>query len=218
MYRKAFPQDFSGIYLDDAMPQDTPADGARDGRPRGRVTAGEVMERRPAAEDGTRNQRQAPRPRGGAGEHGADPAPEAAGRAPSPGAQPPPPQDGPGKVPTNGAAASSATDPANGGSSSAASTDLEPGEAAEYGTERHARLIGVVRKNLVRFGYPVTKDETDEQRAARLDVTAKLAGVSEIGSSSDLDTGELSKVADTLGRCKNRNALDALLTAGEVDE
>ena len=85
VYRKAFPQDFSGIYLDDAMPQDTPpADGAAGGRPRGRVTAGEVMDRRPAAEDDTRSQH-----------HGADPAPEAAGRASSPGAQPPPPQDGP---------------------------------------------------------------------------------------------------------------------------
>ena len=96
VYRKAFPQDFSGIYLDDAMPQDTPADGAQDARPRGRVTAGEVMDRRPAAEDDTQDQRRAtPWPRGGADEHGADPAPEAAGRASSPGAQPPPPQADP---------------------------------------------------------------------------------------------------------------------------
>ena len=48
VYRKAFPQDFSGIYLDDAMPQDTPpADGAPDARPRGRVTAGEIVDSRP---------------------------------------------------------------------------------------------------------------------------------------------------------------------------
>ncbi len=55
VYRKAFPQDFSGIYLDDAMPQDAPQDDApqdgapaNGGRPRGRVTAGEVIGRRPA--------------------------------------------------------------------------------------------------------------------------------------------------------------------------
>src|SRR4029077_18302626 len=42
VYRKAFPQDFSGIYLDDTMPpqQDTPA-----APPRGRVTVGEIVER-----------------------------------------------------------------------------------------------------------------------------------------------------------------------------
>ena len=101
----------------------------------------------------------------------------------------------------------------------AAGPDLEPGEAAEYGTERHRNLIGVVRKNLVRFGYPNIKaeDETDEQRAARLDVTAKLAGVSEISSSNDLDVGELSRVADALSLCKDRKALDRLLKAGEID-
>lgn len=98
VYRKAFPQDFSGIYLDDAMPQDTPADAARDGRPRGRVTAGEVIGRggheTAAAGDSTRNQQragtQAPRTQD-ADEHGADPAPAAAGAAPSPDAQPLPP-------------------------------------------------------------------------------------------------------------------------------
>jgi phage recombination protein Bet len=46
VYRKAFPQDFSGIYLDDAMPQQQEAPPAP---PRGRVTAGEIVERGPAA-------------------------------------------------------------------------------------------------------------------------------------------------------------------------
>jgi hypothetical protein len=133
-----------------------------------------------------------------------DATPRAAGAAPSRGAQPLPPLPG--------------EDEPDGPGESEHAADLAPGEAAEFGTERHRNLIGIVRKSLVRFGYPNVKDETDEQRAARLEVTAKLAGVSEIGSSSDLDVGELSKVADALSLCKNREALDALLKAGEVDD
>jgi phage recombination protein Bet len=45
VYRKAFPQDFSGIYLDDTMP---PQENAPAAPPRGRVTAGEIIERGPA--------------------------------------------------------------------------------------------------------------------------------------------------------------------------
>ena len=98
VYRKAFPQDFAGVVLDDAMPADTSADGERDTRPRGRVTAGEVMNSRPAAEDDTRSQPRgadsAPAP-GGAPSTARNPDPRAAGAAPDRGAQPPPPQDGP---------------------------------------------------------------------------------------------------------------------------
>jgi hypothetical protein len=180
--------------------------------------AGKARRKTAAAGDDTRNQRHTPRPRDGADEHGTDPAPRAAGAAPSPGAQPLPPLPGEDEVPTSGAAATSATDPANGGSSSATSTDLEPGEAAEYGTERHKKVVGIVWAHLQRLGYPDDSKESDEEKAARLADVAKLAGVSEIGSTNDLDLGELSQVADTLARCKNRAALDALLKAGEVGE
>jgi phage recombination protein Bet len=124
VYRKAFPQDFSGIYLDDAMPQDTPpADGTPDGRPRGRVTAGEVLDRGDAAAqdepktsprstprrktaaagDNTRSQRAGgdQTPRTAADENGADPDSAAAGAAPSRVEQPLPPlpgEDHPGSV------------------------------------------------------------------------------------------------------------------------
>ena len=47
VYRRAFPQDFSGVYLDDAMP---PQEAAPAAPPRGRVTAGEVIDRKPARE------------------------------------------------------------------------------------------------------------------------------------------------------------------------
>jgi phage recombination protein Bet len=72
VYRKAFPQDFSGIYLDDTLP---PQEDAPPERPRGRVTAGEII--RPAAGEDSSS----PAPRG-----------EAAGAAPTREAQPPPPQ------------------------------------------------------------------------------------------------------------------------------
>jgi hypothetical protein len=100
----------------------------------------------------------------------------------------------------------------------AAGPDLEPGEAAEFGTERHRKVVGIVWAHLQRLGYPGDKNEDDGQRAKRLADIAKLAQVTEIGSTSDLDLGEVSLVADTLARCKNRAALDALLKAGEVDE
>lgn len=99
-----------------------------------------------------------------------------------------------------------------------AAAGLEPGEAAEFGTERHQKVVGIIWAHLGRLGYPAKNKESDEDKARRLSDVARLAGVSEIGSTSDLDLGELSAVADTLARCKNRDALNALLNAGEVDE
>jgi len=49
VYRKAFPQDFSGIYLDDTMP---PQQDAPPAPPRGRVTAGEIVQSGPAEVSG----------------------------------------------------------------------------------------------------------------------------------------------------------------------
>jgi hypothetical protein len=93
--------------------------------------------------------------------------------------------------------------------------DLAPGEAAEYDTERHAKVVGVIWQHLGRLGYPAKNKETDEEKARRLADVAKLARVAEIGSTSDLDLGELSLAADTLARCKNRDALGKLLKTGE---
>ena len=49
-----------------------------------------------------------------------------------------------------------------------------------------------------------------------------LAGTSELGSTNDLDEDELKAVADTLARCRNVEALKALLDAarkaGDGDE
>lgn len=132
-------------------------------------------------------------PDNSAGEGGRKSAdPRAAGATSPRGAQPLPPLPGEDEPPDPPAA------------------DLKPGEAAEYGTERHRKLVGIVRAHFKRLGY------TDGDDTQRLEHTAKLAGVAEIGSTNDLDLGELSQVADTLARCKNVEALQALLNAGEM--
>ncbi|HET9968525.1 MAG TPA: hypothetical protein VFQ68_09835, partial [Streptosporangiaceae bacterium] len=144
-----------------------------------------------------------------------DPAPAAAGDAPPRDAQPLPPlpgEEGSGPAPSGQPAGH---EPATGPEPS---TALEPGEAAEYGTERHRKMVGLVWQHLGRLGYPGEKKETDEDKARRLAGVAKLAGVAEIGSTSDLDLGELSAVIDTLARCKNAEALDKLLKAGEISD
>jgi len=154
-----------------------------------------------AAGDGTRSQPardQAPRP---ADEHGQNPDSAAAGAAPSRVPQHLPPL--PGEDEDSGPAPSG--QPA--GHEPAAGPDLAPGEAAEYGTERHRKLVGVVRAHFKRLGY------TDGDDTQRLEHTARLAGVAEIGSTNDLDLGELKVVADTLARVKNIEALQALLDA-----
>ena len=69
-----------------------------------------------------------------------------------------------------------------------------------------------------RLGFTVD----DADRAERLPILAKLAGISydseAVTSTSDFDLDELSVIADTLAKCRNRAALDVLLDAGESDE
>jgi len=165
-----------------------------------------------AAGDDTRSQRAGglvARP--AADENGADPDSAAAGAAPSREPQPLPPLPGEDEPPdptAPGATRTTRQEPP------APAADPEPGEAAEYGTERHRKLVGVVWQHLTtRFGYPCEDEETDEDKIRRLAHIARLANVAEIGSTNDLDLGELSQVADTLARCKNVDALKALLNA-----
>jgi hypothetical protein len=152
-----------------------------------------------AAGDDTQGQRpagtQAPRPQDAGDSTARDATPGAAGAAPSRGAQPLPPLPGEDDEPET------------------AGEVAKEEDAAPDQDERHRALVGIVWAHLTRLGYPADKDEDDEQRAARLADVATLAGVSEIGSTSDLDTGELSQVADTLSRCTNRARLKGLLDA-----
>lgn len=172
--------------------------------------AGDGPARRTAAAGGsTRSQRgdQAPRH---TDEHATHPAPAAAGdvAAREPQHLPPPA----GEDETHGTYVVEVKP------DTAATEPLEPGEAAEYGTERHRKMVGLVWQHLGRLGYPGEKKETDQDKTRRLADVARLAGVAEIGSTSDLDLGELTAVIDTLTRCKNADALQALLNAGGGDD
>jgi hypothetical protein len=61
-------------------------------------------------------------------------------------------------------------------------------------------------------------DYTDAERDKRLEVAAVIANIGEIASLNDMHPDELSVVADTLSRCRNRDALTALLVAGDKGE
>ena len=88
-------------------------------------------------------------------------------------------------------------------------------DPADRDAKRHQHLIGVIKGHLERLGYPrpFGKDETDDERTARLADLAAIAGVSEIGTVNDLDTDELSGIADLLSRPRTRDDLDDLLAA-----
>ena len=118
-------------------------------------------------------------------------------------------------------------DPTPAGSSSAGQ-DRQPQETSPSspsspsssapGDDRHRKLAGAVQGHMKRLGFTVD----DADRAERLPILAKLAGISydseAVTSTSDFDLDELSVIADTLAKCRNRAALDLLLDAGESDD
>lgn len=108
-------------------------------------------------------------------------------------------------------AAPAATSP--GPASSTAPAADGPAEPGTPGDQRHKRLAGVVQGHFERLLGRKVKDETGEQRAERLWMAAKLAGVSDIGSLTDLEHGELKQAADALAKCKDRAQLEEILAA-----
>lgn len=91
----------------------------------------------------------------------------------------------------------------------------EPAAGPE-GRDRHGKLVGIVQGHAKRLGFNPGPKETDEERIDRLTTFAKLAAVKfDPDSTNDFDEDELSVIADTLARCKDRAALDAVLQAGE---
>ena len=92
--------------------------------------------------------------------------------------------------------------------------DDEPADPAE----RHSKLVGAVQGQLKRLGFAVSDDDREE----RVITLARLAQVAydpdKYASTNDFEEDELRQAAATLARCRNRDALDTLLTAGEVDD
>lgn len=98
--------------------------------------------------------------------------------------------------------------------------DEDPGPAAPGDpaagpgtTDRHQHLVGIVRAHFKRLGFE------DHEREQRLATTAVIAGVpADLASTTDLTEEQLSAVADTLARCRDRERLIMLLTKGDKQE
>lgn len=144
--------------------------------------------------------------------------PAAPPAAPSPLAQyaaggaPLPPLPGEDEDPTPGASSSAAPDGGSPRETAGPSQSSPGGSASSPGNapdaDRHRRLVGVVHAHFKRL-YPGGVDD-----AERLVVTARLANVgTDLQSSNELSEGELSAVADTLARCRDKAALEALVDA-----
>lgn len=206
VYRKAFPQDFSGVYLDDAMPAPDPdAPPVQPPQQRQRLTDGQIRERRQALTATAETVTPDPSP--------APAAPAAAAPAP-----PPPSAQGAGEAlpPLPGEEEITAPVPGGEAREAAASKAGSPGPGRPDEDDddsptsgKHRALVGVVQQHFKRLGYG------DGRRGERLDKAARIARTSNLLTLNDLDNEELSVVADTLARCKNDSALDALLNSGD---
>ena len=68
---------------------------------------------------------------------------------------------------------------------------------------------GIIHTHFGRLGFG------DDEREQRLVATAVIAGVESVTSTKDLDEVQARRVMDTLSRCRDRDALIALLAAGD---
>ena len=193
VYRKAFPQDFAGIELDDAMPppEAPPAAAARP------VARGEIVRERPREPAG-------PAPATGqpaGNEPAAGPAPAAAPAPPARPARPagldlpPLPGEDEASVPPTSPAA-----PAP-GSTGSPRTDDPPAATGQ---------AGIIARHFQRLGFG------DDERKQRLAITSVIAGRDPIGSTRELTQSQAKTVADTLARCKDRERLIELLASQEA--
>ncbi|MGH3220019.1 MAG: hypothetical protein ACRDPY_15165 [Streptosporangiaceae bacterium] len=136
----------------------------------------------------------------------AGPAPQAAA---ADGLPPLPGEDEPDPTPP---AAPAATSPAT-DSSTAPDADGRS-EPSTPGDERHRKLVGIVHQHFKRLGF------SDDDKAERLWAAGKIAAVKfDPDSLNDFDHDELSAIADTLAKCRDRKRLEEVLaTAGEGGE
>ena len=85
-----------------------------------------------------------------------------------------------------------------------------PGEDEPEPPKRGNGLTGVIQSHFRRLGF------TDDEREQRLIATGQIAG-RDITSTNDLTPDERKAVADTLARCRDREALITLLVAASQD-
>jgi hypothetical protein len=71
--------------------------------------------------------------------------------------------------------------------------------------------VGIIQSHFSRLGY------SDDDRDARLRITARLAGLDDVGSTKELDQQQAARVIEHLSRCRDMDALTALLEDGEID-
>jgi phage recombination protein Bet len=195
VYRKAFPQDYSGVYLDDAMPVPDP-DAPQAAEPVQRVTAEQIRARKPqpttatvVAEDSS------PAPA----------APAAATAAPAP-------QQGAGEDPTQ--AASSSADAGQSPQKSAPSSPTSPAHSASARKAQPGQ-VGLIQQHFKRLEY----SDSAEDRVSRLSATATLAGYDgDLLTTSDLNAIQAAQALRQLERCRDTQSLLDLLQAGIAPE
>jgi phage recombination protein Bet len=207
VYRKAFPTDFSGVHLDDAMPAPDPdappLPGQRVTAEQLRVTAGQARERRAQPATAT------------VVATDASPVPAAPAATAAP-----PPQQGAGEAPADrptGAAPAAASAEASANAAPAPAQTAQPGESP-YSTPGGGRLatsgqVGMIQQHFKRLGY----SDSDDDRVSRLSDTAKIAGVDgDLLTTKYLGSGQAAQVIRVLEKCRDGHALADLLRDGEV--
>lgn len=208
VYRKAFPQDFSGVQLDDAMPPPDP-DAPAAAPPVQRVTAEQLRVRRPQTATATVVAPDAP-PAGGeaaVAPSAAAPAPPASGApsSPAPAATPSAsaesPQPGAGEDPTTSGASSSAPAPDSGsqqktdgpspstGSGSASTAKADPDAPASV-TNPQITAIWTILTNV--FGF--TGKDKEQARLVCAHIVQH-----DLSSTTMLSKTEAGTILDTLG-------------------
>lgn len=95
--------------------------------------------------------------------------------------------------------------------------DAAAGEAPSRSARKASTgQVGMIRKHFERI-YP--GEETPDERKVRLDETARLAGVGgRLDSTNDLTADQAAAVIRALDRCKDSEALAALLGTGEAGD
>jgi hypothetical protein len=113
-------------------------------------------------------------------------------------------------------------DPSPAGEPQAPAADAPPtppadpaGEAPDRPAPASSGQRGIIHKHFERLGY--SPDSPDDRRN-RLRDTAKMAGLDDLNSSSELDQDQAARVIRWLEKCGDGAALELMLAEGEVSD